>query len=208
MSIKAVVFDLDGTLYDRKGLPRKLILRSLLHLRTLGAERTVRRVIAGTAYESEEAFYDDFFRRIAAAANSDREKVSNWYNNIYLPLMTSILKKDYTIRPWVREVFTALRSKGIRTAVFSDYGFVREKLQAVDFDPEWADMVFDVPSLGGLKPCKECFDKVAAMLGLDNSEILIVGDRDDTDGEGARRAGMPFQLVGPETGASDILGRL
>ena len=69
-------------------------------------------------------------------------------------------------------------------------------------------MVFDVPSLGGLKPYKECFDKVAAMLGLDNSEILIVGDRDDTDGEGARRAGMHFLLVGPETGASDILGRL
>ena len=36
---------------------------------------------------------------------------------------------------------------------------------------------------------------IARELGVAPGRVLVIGDRDDTDGEGARRSGMPFSLV-------------
>ena len=71
----------------------------------------------------------------------------------------------------------------------------RERLEALGFDCAWVDVVADAPNLGGLKPSREAAMKLCSMLGVDPKATLMVGDRDDTDGETARRCGMRFLHV-------------
>ena len=48
---KSVIFDLDGTLYDNKGLPLKLVLADIPNMWVLGAERKARKNIKGQDHQ-------------------------------------------------------------------------------------------------------------------------------------------------------------
>ena len=189
---KAIIFDLDGTLYDKSCLARRLVWNQLRRgrLALLKREREVRKELRGKHFESEEAFYDAFFARF-----NRPELARNWYFEEYMPDMVAILRKHYRIAPWVEATMLELRTHGQKVAIFSDYGCVREKLEAIGFNLSWADYLFDAPSLGGLKPCVESFERIAHILQLQPKECLMVGDREDTDGEGARSVGMDFEFV-------------
>lgn len=189
--IKAVIFDLDGTLYDKSHLHTRIILNQLLRkkLFLLKRERDVRSMLKGQYFGSEEAFYEIFFKHIG------KGNARKWYFDCYLPQMAKVLRKHYRLAPWVKEYIMSLREKGVKIVVFSDYGFVKEKLDAIGFDTQWADYLFDAPSLGGLKPCREAFMNVCEKIGIEPQYCLMIGDRDDTDGDGARSVGMQFMKV-------------
>lgn len=189
---KAVIFDLDGTLYDKSGLARRLVLSQMLKggLGMLKREREVRKLLRGHHFDSEGAFYEAFFAHFARP-----ELARRWYFETYMPDMVRILREHYRIAPWVEKKIAEIRTSGQKLVVFSDYGCVHEKLKAIGFKLEWADYLFDAPTLGGLKPCKESFEKICQEIGCQPSECLMVGDREDTDGDGARSVGMAFQRV-------------
>lgn len=189
---KAIIFDLDGTLYDKSGLARRLMLSQLRKggLGMLKREREVRKMLRGHHYDSEEAFYEAFFAHFARP-----ELARRWYFETYMPDMVRILREHYRIAPWVEKKMAEIRAHGQKVIVFSDYGCVREKLKAIGFKLEWADYLFEAPALGGLKPCKESFEKICQEIGCQPSECLMVGDRKDTDGDGAKSVGMAFQRV-------------
>ena len=191
----AVIFDLDGTLYDKKHLPARLAGAQFFHLDLLQAERKVRKALSGMHFRGEESFYTEFFTRVAVESGHGAGKVRDWYFDKYLPSMVKVLGKHYRLRPWVQGLFMELRARGIATVVYSDYGAVEEKLQALGFKLSWADRIYSAPAFGGLKPDPAGFRQIARELGLDPGRVLVVGDRDDTDGEGARRSGMGFTLV-------------
>lgn len=190
--MKAILFDLDGTLYDKSGLARRLIVKTLLagDLSLLKRERQVRKELRGQPFDSEEAFYEAFFSRFPRP-----EIARRWYFERYMPEMVRVLRSHFRVADWVPETMRSLRSRNCRIVVFSDYGSVHEKLKAIGFDPDWADHIFDAPSLGGLKPCRKSFEKICRTLKVLPSECLMVGDREDTDGDGARAVGMPFVKV-------------
>lgn len=189
--IKAVIFDLDGTLYNKSHLHIHIIVNQLLRgkLFILKREREVRAKLKGMHFGSEEAFYDNFFKNIG------KKNARNWYFDCYMPQMAKVLRKHYHLAPWVKEYIMPLREKGVKIVVFSDYGFVEEKLDAIGFERQWADYLFDAPSLGGLKPCRESFLGVCEKIGIEPQHCLMVGDRDDTDGAGAKSVGMQFAKV-------------
>ena len=189
---KAIIFDLDGTLYDKSGLARRLVWNQLRRgrLALLKREREVRKELRGKHFESEEAFYDAFFARF-----NRPEFARNWYFEEYMPDMVAILRKHYRIAPWVEATMLELRTHGQKVAIFSDYGSVQGKLEAIGFRLSWADYLFEAPALGGLKPCKKSFVKICKEMQLQPSDCLMVGDRTDTDGEGARSVGMGFEFV-------------
>lgn len=185
MEYKAVIWDLDGTLYDKSRIALYLVLNQLPKgkLFMLGRERSMRKRMKGMEFGTEKAFYDTFF-----GMGISRK----WYFEDYLPSMVKIIRKHYMVFPWVEELFRDLRSRGVKQAVLSDYGFVKEKLEAIGFEPSWADMLADAPSYGCLKPSPRPFLAIADALGVKPSECLVIGDRPDTDGEGAAAAGMDF----------------
>lgn len=188
---KAVIFDLDGTLFDKSGLPLYLILKQFLRGRlvTLKKERNARSRIKGKFFGSEEGFYNAFFNEFG------NKTARKWYFDYYMHDMTHILEKHYHLNPWVLDTVKRLKQKGIKVVVFSDYNYVKEKLEALGLDLSLVDYYFDAPCLGGLKPCKESFLALCEAIGEQPSDCIMVGDRDDTDGAGARSVGMPFVMV-------------
>jgi len=190
---KAVIFDLDGTLYDKTGLPRRLIISQIPYMGVglLSAERKARKTLMGKEFPDAGAFYEAFFREIAGGRDSVR--VPRWYNDYYMTAMVRILTRHYTAFPWVERLIFTLKTKGIKVALLSDYGKVEEKLFALGLSPDLFDGgVYAAPEIGGLKPCPTPFLTVARSMGVSPSDIVFVGDREDTDGDGARAAGMTF----------------
>jgi HAD superfamily hydrolase (TIGR01549 family) len=99
-------------------------------------------------------------------------------------------------RRWLIETITAYRRAGGKTAIVSDYP-ARKKLSAIG-----AAELFDVVVACGesdhvcaLKPHPGGLIRAAEVLGISLDDCLVIGDRQDADGEGARRAGAAFMHV-------------
>jgi HAD superfamily hydrolase (TIGR01549 family) len=90
----------------------------------------------------------------------------------------------------------AFRSSGGRTALVSDYP-AKQKLASLGVTE-----LFDVVIANGetegptwLKPDPSGYLEAAKSLGITASRCLVIGDRDDADGQAARAAKMGFRRV-------------
>ena len=90
----------------------------------------------------------------------------------------------------------AFKAQGGRTALVSDYPAERK------IDALGARSLFDVVVANGesngprrLKPDPEGYLHAAELLKVQPARCLVIGDRDDADGEAARAAKMSFRLV-------------
>lgn len=194
-NIKAVIFDFDGTLYCKKHSAIKIILAAPRHILKMRAERACRRQLKGKYFGSEQAFFEAFIQLFSKKTKLNKEKAATWYKELYLPLMIKNLEKNYSAFPSVQAVFKGLRANGIKTFVYSDYPCVDQRMKAIDLEPGLADALFNSEELGGLKPAVEPFLQISKEIGIAPENILVVGDRLDTDGKGAQNAGMQFSLV-------------
>ena len=120
------------------------------------------------------------------------KRAQQWYEQDYMPLMVRLLERYYNVDSFVVPLLKELRRRGILTVVFSDYGLVDDKLRALGADPELFDFRLAAPDMGGLKPNRQLFEKVLSEVGVSAGEALMAGDREDTDGEGARAVGMRY----------------
>ena len=91
----------------------------------------------------------------------------------------------------------AHRALGGKTALVSDYP-AQKKLSALGLTS-----LFDVVVASGepngprrLKPHPEGYLLAATALSVDPSRCLVIGDREDADGEAARAARMAFRRIG------------
>lgn len=195
MKPKAVIFDLDGTFYDNRPLFWLIPLSEFfcLKLHYSYRERKARRLIRGEHFATGREFYERFFALISP---QHPERAERWYGQHYMPLQVSLLHRFCRLYDWVKPYVGQLRQEGIRVALYSDYGHAAEKLQALGLSPSLFDLIVDAPSLGGLKPSEVSARQLYERLGVDPADTLIIGDREDVDGETARRVGARFQLVG------------
>ena len=81
-------------------------------------------------------------------------------------------------------------------AVYSDYGCVEEKMEALGIDTQPFELLVSAPELGALKPSETCAAAVMEMLHAEPETTLFVGDRDEKDDASARAVGARFMLVG------------
>ena len=84
----------------------------------------------------------------------------------------------------------------MKLALVSDYP-VRRKLDALGLPLEFDAIVANGEAGGpkSLKPNPEGYLLAADRLGTSPRRCLVVGDREDADGDAALRAGMSFLLV-------------
>lgn len=197
--LRAVIFDLDGTLYDNRCLHWCLPVAELFALRLgyLGRERRARQTLRGVWCGAADGFFQ---RLLPLISTRHPERAARWYHGHYLPLQARVLRRCCHAYSWAVPCLTTLRAQGLRVALYSDYGCVADKLRALGLDPALFDLIVDAPSLGGLKPCAESAREVLRRLDVAADEAVIVGDREDCEVATARNVGAHPLLVTRQRG--------
>ena len=196
--VKAVIFDVDGTLYAQAPLRRKMLLDligyyglrpwrvgELLLLRRFRTERE--KHAATTAQNLESAQYEWCARSTGYSVQQVRRVVDKWifrHPNQYLAACTY---------PGTHLFFAALRANGIKIGIYSDYP-AHEKLAAMGLQ---ADVVISStdPEVNAFKPNPSGLRYLAERLELAPEDCLFIGDRPELDGACAAQSSMPFLLV-------------
>ena len=193
--IRLVVFDLDGTLYHKRGMVRRMMCAAPFDWRRMLAERKTRQFLRGRYLQDMANFYHTYFYTMASFCSQTPEQLRLWYEEKYMPLMVSVIRKYYKPVEWLAAFVSDCRSLGVKLVVLSDYGHTHEKLEALGVDANLFDWVVSAPELGGLKPAPELLIQVAERMGMNATECLVVGDREDTDVQLAKSVGAHFFLV-------------
>ena len=188
----AVVLDLDGTLYQKPHMVWHMMVGDRCHLLELAGERIARTWIAGRHYESQDAFYQSFFWKIAQWMPFSPKHAKKWYFTHYLPTMLKVIQRYYRLSDWVQPLVEKAKAAGAKVVVYSDYEMMAEKFAILGFDASQSDYAVCASELGGAKPCKESMEALLKMLKVKACGTLVIGDRDKTDGEAARRVGARF----------------
>lgn len=193
--IKAVVFDFDGTLYNNRRFPFWFVLANLSEIFIMQKERIFRKEMLGVDLKTREAFEKEFYGRLAAAKKCSFDSAKQWYENDFMNRFISVLEKHYFAHDNVKEVFDKLKSKGIETAVYSDYPMLPQRVKAVGLPEDLTNHYWCAPTMGAFKPAVRLMNEIAQHLGISCSEILMVGDREDTDGVSAFSCGAKFVRI-------------
>jgi HAD superfamily hydrolase (TIGR01509 family) len=208
--LKAIVLDLDGTLYRQGPLRRAMALRLLrAHaVRPLHGLRTFR--VLSAYRKAQEHLRDADGPRDLAEAQlrfaCERTKVepafvsacvTRWMEQEPLPLLARFAW------PGVGEFLQTCKARGLRLGVLSDYP-PEAKLEALGIR-----QLFDVilcaqaPDVGVFKPHPRGLQLALERLGATAAESLYVGDRVEVDAAAAAAAGMPCAILTETSGASD-----
>lgn len=195
--IRAVCFDIDGTLYPPRITNRNLVKASLFHLpfalKYMKMRKTVRRE---DGYEAlPVSSHEDFLRRSWRIMYPDGRRSFEWFCAKLDRVFTSRWEKDFADLvgfEGMPETLRALKSK-VRIGVMSDFP-IGVKLKAMGIE-DIPDFVCSTENYGHLKPSKTCFDMLSKGIGVSPGNILYVGDSEIKDVLGARNAGMHALLI-------------
>jgi putative hydrolase of the HAD superfamily len=206
MDIRAVIFDLDNTLYDYDAA----------HEAAFGRLRGFAKNALGLSEADFRAVYDDIMKEQITRAGGAYAAIHN--RMIRFQMILERLKKPILYAPrmshlyWVaflnacvpvpgvRETLEALRSEyaiGVGTNMTADYQFLKlEKLGLLDL----IGFLVSSEEAGVEKPEKRLFDVCAEKAGCPASECVFVGDSLSHDIRGALNAGMSAVWLSPPPG--------
>ena len=195
-TISAVIFDLDGTLYDR--LRRVRVATSIGLWRSLGLLarlESARRSVRDQRFSDEAGLHDALARALAKRTGGEVASCLEWYRARFMPKFVDCVGRYGRVRDALGPTLDALGRGGIQRAVVSDYGRVDERLEALGIGAHRFEYRRSAEASGALKPDAGCFLAAAKGLRVAPEQCLVVGDRVDTDGVGAQAAGMHFWQV-------------
>lgn len=194
---RAWLLDLDGTLY--RHLPVKLAIGLELVLAGRSVVPIIRRFrTEHDALRGEDPTGDSPFAEQIARTAEACELTEDQVRGVVQEWMFE--RPGKYLRLFRREALLAEvrahRGRGGCTALVSDYP-AAVKLEALGVR-DLFDVVVASGEPGGprrLKPDPHGYLAAARALDTPPEECLVIGDRQDTDGDAARRAGMRFRLV-------------
>ena len=185
-AIRAVAFDIDGTLYPIRSIALRSLPLIARHARLFYAFGKARQALRGerpgAALRQRQAALVACMLGVGtgeAARRIERVVYGQWP------------RRFGRLQPFsgVAETLAGLRREGLRLGVVSDSPFTREKLSALGLQDGW-DAVVSADDAGALKPNPEPFQRVARLLEVAPGEVLFVGNSYQRDVIGAHRAGM------------------
>ncbi|HLH42995.1 MAG TPA: HAD family hydrolase [Bryobacteraceae bacterium] len=221
-ALRAVIVDVDGTLYDLARVRRRMAWRLLRFsacrpregwktIRALRAFRMAQERMRPGAGGSVSPAQDpgepgsqaewaaklsgypaDFIRRCAA----------KWMDCEPLEAVAEARL------PGVAEFLFWANEIGLPVAAASDYD-PRAKLRALGFERQitaavWAQQA----EIGAFKPSPRLLLAAASKLGVRPAEALYVGDRQEVDGAAAQAAGMPVIVLAAGRGWREVRDRV
>jgi HAD superfamily hydrolase (TIGR01549 family) len=209
LSIRAVLLDLDGTLYHQQSL-RTLMA---LELSTVPLARvSIREAL--WVWQILKCFREGR-ESLRAIEDPGAPLVSLQYTLVAERLSMTPGEVEKVVKEWMyrrplkylricrrRDMMRFLRvaaDKGLRTGVFSDFP-VREKLQGLGIHtPLTVELCATDPEINALKPHPKGFLLACKLWNLEPAEVLYVGDRLDVDFYGAKAAGMSCVIFSNST---------
>jgi putative hydrolase of the HAD superfamily len=186
--IKAVLFDLDGTLYDRDSLAVALFYGQYAafatELRGVSRERFLRDVHAmdDHGHGVKETGYPELVQTWGLeAALAERLLTHFWAN----------FDRHCRLDATTRDTLDELRRRGMKLGVVTNgpSAMQRHKLALLGLEHAF-DAVVVSGEEGVRKPDEEIFRRALARCGVAAHEAVFVGDHPVADIEGAHRAGL------------------
>ena len=203
--LKAIIFDLDGTLYRQNSLRRAMLVRllrahasrplsGLRAFRILGAYRRAQerlREELTISMDLAEAQIRLTCEQTKVDAGDIAECVTRWMEQEPLHLLARHLQAG------LADFLRACQARGLRLAVLSDYP-ADAKLAALGLNG-YFDVVLAAQSaeVGVFKPHPRGLLLAAERLGVNASQCVYVGDRAEVDGPAAAAAGMACFILAP-----------
>ena len=205
-SIEAVIFDVDGTLYDQKKLRHRMMVSLVKALwkkphgwniiRVIKTFREYRERIAHIdGKTSLQIQYDWVARSTQLEPEFVRAVIEEWIFKRPLMHLRNYLYDD------VVDFFALLRGRGLKVGIYSDYP-AKEKLEAMMLDADSYVCSTD-DDLSRLKPSPKGLYICCEKLDVTTQKTLFIGDRDDHDGACARRANVPYLII--PRGRKDVI---
>ena len=211
-NLKALIFDVDGTLYEQAPVRRTMLYRILRAnltspmqgMATLQALRSYRKAqeeLRRSPSGSGEIASAQLILASRATGMSPEVIASHaarWMEEEPLSLLATWMRKG------TLALLQAARRSGLKLAVCSDYPADR-KLAAMGIAG-----LFDVvvtaqdPDVQRLKPDPHGLEVTLRRLAVTSSEAVYIGDRPDVDGQAASRAGMRHFIVGRGQGFGEL----
>lgn len=219
--IKAVLFDLDGTLLD---IDLSLFLREYFGLlgpamsTSLGIEPknalaavmdATDRMCADLTGDTNAAVFWDRFESVTGIGRQDGSFEAD-LERFYAEEFPS-LRSSHGPMPGAQAVLSAARSAGMKVAIATNPIFplvaIEERLRWAGIDPASPDLVTSFETSVATKPHAEYYRQIAAALGVSPDECLMVGD-DSTLDMSAGEIGMRTYYVGAGEAVCDWRGNL
>lgn len=188
--IKAVAFDIDGTMYPDLNLYIKIAPYFFKNLNFFIQYNKVRKILHRTAplpdfFEYQGRLLGEYMQipTIEARRLID-EKV---YHGLcrYFEIV-----KPY---PHVLETFQKFKEAGLKLAILSD--FPPHQKGSIFGCADYCDVIMGSEECGALKPSAFTFGTLARRLNLKPEEILYVGNSIPSDIHGAKNAGMKAAYI-------------
>lgn len=198
--IKAICFDIDGTLYPKHEMQKRLVLSFFsAPLFTLKYNRMRQKMRAQDGYTMAPVMTLDQFRdkecRIIYPYPNEEKLL--WYRTAYKTAIADRFRTLFSdIKPFPKAVEALKRAKeeGCKIGILSDFP-IGSKLEALGISalPDYAQSAEDY---GYLKPNPRPFIEMAKAMDVEAEEILYVGDSLEKDMEGAHGVGMHTCYLG------------
>ena len=200
--IKAIAFDIDGTLYPKSALNLRLAVSSVLHLPFAIRYNRARQIIRKEdGMEMRPAVsLPEFQKRVCSlmypGASTDRlewfrKKEDRVFHSAWNRLFLSI--REY---PGMRRALERASSSYVLCAL-SDFP-VGVKLQALGVE-QYFSFIATTEDYGALKPSPVPFMAMLESIGLPPQAVLYVGDSERKDVGGAKGVGMKAALISPSS---------
>lgn len=195
--IKAVVFDLDDTVYDyrscdeyaesklRQYCMKKFFIQSVDFDAMYGrAKKIVKGRLKDAAASHNRMLYMQAF--LEQLAQKPAVHALELYNIYWDSMLKKMKLYDYVL-----PLFCRLASNGIQIAVLTDLTAHIQHRKMIRLGiAEYVDVLVTSEEAGREKPALDMFQLVIEKLKLQPEQILMVGDNYEKDIKGARMAGM------------------
>lgn len=196
---KAVIFDVDGTLYNLSKMHRYIfwemlkyyIVRPCKYLEIFivyNYRKERERLAHSSANNIAERQYDNVAKKLKLDKSKVIQVIDFWMNKKPLEYIEKCLNIE------IKELIDQLRLMGVLIVYFSDYD-PTEKVKRLDLKYDYFFCSCD-REIDALKPSTKGLSYILEKLRLNANQCLLVGDRDDKEGLMAREIGMDYNILG------------